>query len=280
MRIIHISVRDLGCLSAWDFTLAPGINLMDTPYTAELTAAIEYLLCSKASRCIPAAWIQESTRLAAKVLLHETEYTVEALAQAGLLQLRVWDPEGKDATRFYQYTLQHWQLQDTAEHFDGQDRTLPFRLCRYRHFRETPSPPPCQPVGTKTFRHYLLQYIKAFQPQPIHCQKHYQAVLDRQGNFRVRHSKVAGQVHLSETEERLFRYICFLNIAQFWSGIETLRDLHHEKKPLLICNFLEFLDTSTDIGGLIARTMQLQRQMIIFTPPLEQEIKKKWIDPA
>lgn len=56
-----------------------------------------------------------------------------------------------------------------------------------------------------------------------------------------------------------------------------MRDLHHEKKPLLIQDFLEFLDEGADISSLLARTQKLQRQIIILASPLEGEIKKKWM---
>jgi hypothetical protein len=84
-------------------------------------------------------------------------------------------------------------------------------------------------------------------------------------------------VSLSETERRLFRYICFLNIARFWTDWEQMRDLHHEKKPLAVHSFLEFLDESVDIRGLITRTRELNRQIFILTPPLNEETKQRWI---
>ena len=52
--------------------------------------------------------------------------------------------------------------------------------------------------------------------------------------------------------------------------------MHHEKKPLLIKNFLEFLDQSTDIKGLITRTKKLGRQIIILTLPMDNKTKMKW----
>jgi hypothetical protein len=83
-------------------------------------------------------------------------------------------------------------------------------------------------------------------------------------------------VSLSETDQKLFWYICFLNIAEFWEDIERIRDLHHERKTLLIQSFLEYLDESVDIEGLLARTLQFRRQVMILTPPMREEIKKKW----
>jgi len=82
---------------------------------------------------------------------------------------------------------------------------------------------------------------------------------------------------LSETEEKLFLFICFLNIAEFWSDIESIRNLHHIEKPLLIKNFIEYLDESVDIENLIKRTVMLGRQVIIVTLPFQNEVLNKWI---
>ena len=46
----------------------------------------------------------------------------------------------------------------------------------------------------------------------------------------------------------------------------TLRDLHHEKKPLLVCNFLEYLDESTNLQPVLSRTQSLSRQVLLLTP--------------
>jgi hypothetical protein len=102
--------------------------------------------------------------------------------------------------------------------------------------------------------------------------------INTRGVFEVQRPGVLDRINLSETEEKLFRYTCFLNVAEFWADIEKIRDLHHEKKPLLIRNFLEFLDESTDIGNLIDRTVRLQRQVIILAPPLSEEVKKIWTE--
>ena len=82
---------------------------------------------------------------------------------------------------------------------------------------------------------------------------------------------------ISQTEEKLFLYICFLNIAEFWNDIESIRNLHNVTKPLLIKNFLEYLDESAEIENLIKRTLTLNRQVIIATLPIEKETLNKWI---
>ena len=180
----------------------------------------------------------------------------------------------------YQYALSHSAEQDQIEAFDGQDKTMPLRLCQYRHREEADdlSNRTERLVDTNIFRRYLCQYIQNFCPEPINSKKKYQAAVSAQGIFEAQYPGFSGDVFLSETEERLFLYICFLNIAEFWAGFERIRDLHHEKKPLLIRNFIEFLDEEANINALIVRTQKLQRQIIILTSSLDEKSKKKWME--
>jgi hypothetical protein len=71
-------------------------------------------------------------------------------------------------------------------------------------------------------------------------------------------------VFLSESEQTLFRYLCFLRTADFWHGFEKLRNLHALKKPLLVKDFLSRLDESINIENLLKRTTELERQVIIL----------------
>lgn len=280
MIIRRITIQDFGSVQFYETALTPELNIVDSHYTPEILATIEFLLCSKALQTIPPTWIQPTTRLTAEVLSETGVYTVTAMPCNGRLALTVTDYSGTDATDAYQYMLSHCPEQDATDSFDGQDKTLPLRLCWYRNCADAPenmSDKTDSLTDTKTFRCHLLGYIKAFQPEPINCKKAYQTAITPQGRFEVFYPGVSGNVSLSETEEKLFLYICFLNIAEFWADIEKIRDMHHEKKPLVIQNFLEFLDESTDIRALVARTIRLQRQIIILTGPMDEETKKKWL---
>lgn len=280
MIIRRITIQNFGSVQFYETALTPELNIVDSRYTPELLAAIEFLLCSKAQQTIPSEWLRPTTRLAAEVLSEMGVYTVTAVPCNGRLALTVTDYSGTDATDAYQYMLSHCLEQDATDSFDGQDKTLPLRLCWYRNCADAPenmSDKTDSLTDTKTFRCHLIGYIKAFQPEPINCKKAYQTAITPQGRFEVFYPGVSGNVSLSETEEKLFLYICFLNIAEFWTDIEKIRDMHHEKKPLIIQNFLEFLDESTDIRALVARTIRLQRQIIILTSPMDEETKKKWL---
>lgn len=265
MFIRHITIQNLGAISFFEAEFSQQVTLLRCRHTAELSAALAFLMYRDD---IPEHWLQENTRLRAQISLAGVDYALSAISQDGRLQLSVTDPEGADATALYQYTLRHCQEQDAAEIFDGKDRTLPLRLCRYRYRAEGDnlSVKTRRLADTHTFRQYLLQYIKAFRPEPIHSQKQYQIATTPCGKFTARFPGVPGKVYLSETEQRLFHYLCFLHVAEFWAGFEKLRDLHHEKKPLVIQNFLELLDESADIRTLLTRTRKLQRQIIVLTP--------------
>ena len=279
MIIRRITIQDFGSVQFYETALTPELNIVDSHYTPEILATIEFLLCSKALQTIPPAWLRKTTRLTAEVLSEMGVYIVTAALCNGRLALAATDNSGTDATDAYQYMLSHCPEQDATDSFDGQDKTLPLRLCWYRNCADAPenmSDKTDSLTDTKTFRCHLIGYIKAFQPEPINCKKNYLTAISPEGRFAVFDPGRSGDVRLSETEEKLFLYICFLNIAKFWTDIERIRDLHHEKKPLVIWNFLEFLDESTDISALVARTVKLHRQIIILTLPLAGELKKKW----
>ena len=171
------------------------------------------------------------------------------------------------APECYRYTMDHSPEQDHLEHFNGADKTLTRQLCRYRH---RPDPKLSRRTNsftdTKLFCAYLHRYIRTFQPQPVNAPKEYHIALDPEGKFIPIIPGCPGKVGLSETEQKLFHYICFLNLAEFWADLETLRDLHHEKKPLLVYNFLEYLDESTDLQTILTRTQNLSRQTLLLTP--------------
>lgn len=280
MIIKHIIIQDFGSVRFYDTTLTSELNIVDTRYIPEISAVIGLFLCSKARHSVPPTWIRPTTRLTAEILMDTTAYVVDATPNGDHLNLVVMDADGNDATKTYRNRIFHCQEQDAMESFDGQDKTLPLRLCWYRNCSDAPvnvSSRTASLSDTKTFQSQLIRYIRTFQPEPINCIKDYKAVINSQGRFEVFYPGVFGEVSLSTTEEKLFLYICFLNVAEFWEDIEKLRDIHYEKKPIVIRNFFEFLDESTDISGLVTRTLELQRQIIILTPPMGEEIKEKWI---
>lgn len=255
------------------------MNILGTEYIPEISAAIEFLLSSKSTKSVPKSLLRNNTTISANVSLGSEIYRISAASCGEQFLLTATDARGKDVTALYQNALSHCPEQDAAENFDGKDNSLPLRFCWYRKPEDQDaigdiSGRTNRLIRTKAFRAHLNQYIRTFQPESINCRKRYQARINHTGKFEVICPGISGDILLSETEEKLFLYICFLNIAEFWADIEKIRNLHHENKPLLIRNFLEHLDESTDISGLIARTNKLQRQVIILTTPLGEKEKR------
>lgn len=283
MIIKRITVKNFGSVEFYDTVLTSKLNILDTLFTSEISTAIELVLCSKALQERPVIGVRDDTLIAAEVLVAESSYYIELKpTDEGLLKLTALDDQEKDVTDFYRTLISHCTEQDTIDNFDGRDDSFPLRLCWYRGCDDYEAPKDLHSrsnyvVSTKTFRSHLIRYIKAFEPEPINNIKNYKATINNQGRFEVVYPGVSGELLLSETEEKLFWYICFLNVAEFWTDVENIRNMHHEKKPLIIKNFLEFLDQTTDIDGLIARTTKLGRQVIILTLPMQESLKRKWM---
>ena len=118
----------------------------------------------------------------------------------------------------------------------------------------------------KVFRAYLLRFFKNFKPEKIRAGKRYELILNENKVYDVRCSNDENNdVYLSDCEQVLFNYLCFLNTAEFWRGFEDIRNLHSVKKPLLIKNFFEKIDEVVDTKSILKRTENLKRQIIILS---------------
>ena len=279
MFIQHITIENFGAIRHYETELRQGLNVVEGRFGAELYEAIGFLVCNDQASGIPEQWLRDDLLISATIYLKDTVYTVCIRSVLGRPQMSATDWAGADATAQYKHALSHCEEQNGAELFGGWEPYIPLRLCDYcdRDIWGFLSDRTNRMIDTKTFHRYLLGYIRSFVPEPLGSKKNYLASINQQGKFEVTLPGFEGEIHLSETENRLFHYVCFLNVAEFWAGFESIRDLHHEKKPLLIRDFLEFLDEETDISGFLARTQKLQRQIIILTSPMEDEIKKKWM---
>lgn len=274
MIIKRITVKNFGSVEYYDAVLTPQINILDTLFAEEILTAIELVLCSKSLSERTICGLRHNTLIRAEVLADEGVYYVEIKqGVTDSLKLTALDEKGNDITESHRILMSHCIEQDSIDNFDGWDSSFPLRLYWYRDCDDCDATKQLHSrtnyvVTTRTFRSYLKQYIKEFKPEPINNTGNYRVAINSQGEFVVVYPDESEETPLSDTEKTLFWYICFLNIAEFWSDIEYIRNMHHEKKPLLIKNFLEFLDQTTDLDRLIARTVKLERQVIILTTPI------------
>ena len=283
MIIKRITLKNFGSVQYYDAVLTSELNILDTFFTLEISQAIGLVLCSKTVIRCHGVDAYDDALVTSEVFMGGSSYYIELKPiGGGEMKLKASDDKGNDVTEIYLYAMSHSWEQDEAESFDGRDKSYPLRLRRYIDFDDCEAANDLHSgsdhiVSTKTFRSHLAKYIKTFEPEPINNVKNYKVKINNLGQFETERPGISGEIPLSETEEKLFLYICFLNVAEFWEDVEKMRDMHHEKKPLMIQNFIEFLDQTTDIHALISRTVNLKRQVILLTLPMDKQTKKKWI---
>lgn len=248
------------------------VNVVKNRHTEELSYAIQVALNHRALPP-PRAMVREGTKIEATVCVTEKTYRLVATTEPNQKNLcvRVFDEDGMDATREYTAVASHCPEHDLCDCFWGDAPEALFRPLQYWHedryyaahelSRRTE-----RRSDTKTFRAYLNAFIKSFRPEIIREGKRFELCLMTGGTYAVRYRDDYGApVFLSESEQTLFRYLCFLRTAEFWHGFEELRNLHCVKKPMLLTNFLERLDESINTQDLLSRAHRLQRQIIVLT---------------
>ncbi len=262
MIIFRMRVRNLGAIVALEAEFTSGVNVICGRASSELAGLLSFILCNHGTGGIPKQWVRVDSSVTGEVCLFGENCSLSTVVERGGLRIYVRDPKGKDVTAMYRDVLSHCTVDPLIESFDGQDRTI-FR--RLRDYRYGVARGMMFETGTKAFRKYLLNYIKDFSADILNSRKGYEMGMKVNGEFVALYPDECGRIYLSETEERIFRFLCFLNVAEFWEGYGKLRDLHYENKPLLIRNFVEYLDGSMDIKELLARAERQGRQMFLLT---------------
>lgn len=272
--IIHsVTIRHFGSVKDFSRDFTDGINVIKNRAARELAYGLGILLNQKAVSPLSFCEARADTELTARVSVCGKTYALRAACDGphAPLRLQVWDGRGENATAEYEYLTAHCAEQDRADFFDGDEKgyRMHFALYVSDEYGLSPRELSRRTEGLsqiKTFRAYLAQFVKDFRPEILRDGKPYELVLRRDGCFGVQNPKALKErVFLSESEERMFDYLCFLRTAEFWRGFEEIRNLHSVKKPLIIMNFLERLDESVDTRELMQRASRLERQLLICT---------------
>ena len=262
----------MGTIDTFQYDFENGLNIVKTRYTDEISGAIQFVLNHRASY-LPVLWVSGSTRIEALVCILEKEYLLIAtpnLKQNDLC-LRAYDVDGHEKTREYLYLTSHCAEQDLCDVFDKDAKKMFFKPIQYldedRYYSSGDLSKCTDRLSEiKAFRSYLKTFIKDFKSESIRDGKRYELYLKKDGRYAVRYKGDNDMpVFLSESEQTLFRYLCFLRTAEFWQGFEELRNLHSVKKPILTRDFLERLDKSIDTQDVLERTKRLNRQIIMLT---------------
>jgi hypothetical protein len=272
MLLKQITIQKLGCIDHFQYNFKDDLSIVKTRYPDEISRAIQLVLNHRAS-CLPKLRVGGSTRIEALVRLFEKEYLLLTTPNPSHhdLCLRAYDEKGIEKTREYLYLTSHCAEQDLCDVFDQDAQKMFFKPIQYldedRYYSSGDLSKCTDRLSEiKAFRAYLRAFIKDFQPELIREGKRYELYLKKDGRYAVRYKGDHDMpVFLSESEQTLFRYLCFLRAAEFWQGFEELRNLHALKKPLLVKDFLSRLDESIDTKDVLERTKRLNRQIIMLT---------------
>lgn len=272
MILQNITVANLGAIERFSYNFTDGLNILHTRYADKIAYALRVILNHKNIPPLPQNAVRADSRIEANILIEDKQYKIIAIAdmEKRVFALRAYDDKGRDATEEYLYLSDHCYEQDLSEFFEGTKRKMPLRFLQYANeelyfTRNELNLRTENMANLKAFRAYLRGFVNDFQPEVIREGKQYEIVLDADGQYGVRHKSYYGDIYLSESEQILFRYLCFLHNAEFWRGFEEIRNLHGVKKPLIIKGFLELLDESIDTKDIIDRTVDSGRQIIILT---------------
>ncbi|MBR2406375.1 MAG: hypothetical protein IKB04_04975 [Clostridia bacterium] len=154
--------------------------------------------------------------------------------------LQAHDTDGKDCTAAYREALQQSAEEASANCFLSDERQrYPQRLFRYKHIdrffsRDTFAARTDGLGVTRCFRAFLRRYIRDFRPRPLPNGKLW-VQLRPDGRFTL--NTEHGEAAPAPTKETrvLYRYLCFLILADFWQQAEQQRNFHRSVKPLLVC---------------------------------------------
>ena len=115
---------------------------------------------------------------------------------------------------------------------------------------------------TQTFRIYLKEFIQKYEPCDSFADL-YKIGIRSDGSFIWHCADAPGSMtDLNERDKKLFDYACFIDVNKFWSGFEDIRDINHEKWPMLIDagNMNEY----PDFHRLLAKSKSLGKQLVIM----------------
>lgn len=114
---------------------------------------------------------------------------------------------------------------------------------------------------TRSFRAYLTEYIREYEPDVIPLMEYKTDILS-DGRF-IGYSANSPNtiIKLEDDNIRLFDYMCYLDINDFWDGFEEIRDMNHEKWPMIIDT--ADLANAPNFNELLIKSCGLQRQLIL-----------------
>lgn len=228
--------------------------------------------------------VNANTEIEAFINLSGINYIVrikQNIKRKGTLLTAVYANLGTDCTDEYLQSI-HLAADEKKVHiFCGSAKCdYPVKLVKYKHpddwFTRDSFYKNTDMMGkTSAFRTYTSSYINNFTAQKLRAEKDFLLYINPDGEFKVSDTLIGSDTNpcLSESETMLYKYLCFINLLEFWKGFEQIRNLHFENMPIIISDFIEHLDCSINIKDLISRTEKIGCQTHIALP-IKSEMRR------
>ena len=278
MNIRKLKIENFGSIQCFEAVFHSDFIVINGRNSEIIASAVKLLTGGRLSKQEEFLFRSETARLSAEVAFDREEiYYVEikGSAQTGLSVFRALKPDAhEDHTEEYLMRIRQSKEEEISNIFsDFKKRKYPHKIKEYKdtekHYPDGSFGDVTGGIGTtKAFRNYLKNYIRTFKPQRLRKGKEYLLILDNNGEFKVTCPGllIDTMPYLSESENILYHYLCFLNLSEFWYGIEQIKDIHHVYRPLLISDFAERIGSSINIADYITRTRKLGRQTFLMLP--------------
>ena len=134
-----------------------------------------------------------------------------------------------------------------------------------RDFDETIEKDQSEQANEKNFRSLLNEYIIKFKPKEISKKKNLWLYIRPQGRFIAvkKSGDKSFNYDLSANEQTLFDFLCFIEINAFRQFVNEVKDFNYKEKPLILVNFIGFLDESFDYISFLQK-QKLNRKIILI----------------
>ena len=147
---------------------------------------------------------------------------------------------------------------------DYENQNYPLRLAFYKdnkYFYKGRFSTLTNGIGeTRTFRAFINEFIKKYEPELISKENDLWLSLKENGEF-VATKGENGKTTADLTPKEIFLYnlLCFLNLVRFWDEFNEIRDINTEKLPIVIklpdnCDF--------DLSCFIDRIKEMNTEVV------------------
>ena len=275
MIIKRIRIKDFGKDDRFEVSFDPQLAVLPAPSAKTILKAIGLVLKSRfpvGEKRIAAAGseIEAEINLSDKPLLITAAKSSE---EAGFVY-EVKTADGKRYDDFYGMIHQCAEEENlTCFAYDRNDRYSD-RLLHYKDFEKYYARGQFTELtdgigNTKVFRSCLNKYINTFAAQDFEPDSPRRMIINDTGQFRLKGPP--GNDKLSEAEDILFEYLCFLNVNQFWEKVEAIRDFNHVTWPLFIGGLPMFRGKTDDNAYYVEKTLAFNRQVFVCDPVTDAE---------